>query len=320
MNQPNIVILDGFVANPGDLSWEAIAALGQLTIYDRTSDEELLERAKEAEILIINKRTLNRDTLYLLNRLKCICLLSTGYNSVDIQAAKERGIVVCNAVGYGSTSVAQHVFALLLELTNNIGLHNNSVQQNGWANSIDWCYSKRPLTELKDKTMGIYGLGRIGQEVAKIALAFGMKVIATRKNRNKPTPPAIQLVAFEKLLKESDVLTLHAPLTKENEQIINTRHLSMMKPSAYLINTGRGGLVNEVDLKKSLLNGTIAGAGLDVLAQEPPPLNHVLLNIPNCLITPHQAWTSKEARARLLQIVAENISGFLIGNPQNLVV
>jgi len=320
MNQPNIVILDGFVANPGDLSWEAIAALGQLTIYDRTSDEELLERAKEAEILIINKRTLNRDTLYLLNRLKCICLLSTGYNSVDIQAAKERGIVVCNAVGYGSTSVAQHVFALLLELTNNIGLHNNSVQQNGWANSIDWCYSKRPLTELKDKTMGIYGLGRIGQEVAKIALAFGMKVIATRKNRNKPTPPAIQLVAFEKLLKESDVLTLHAPLTKENEQIINTRHLSMMKPSAYLINTGRGGLVNEVDLKKALLNGTIAGAGLDVLAQEPPPLNHVLLNIPNCLITPHQAWTSKEARARLLQIVAENISGFLIGNPQNLVV
>jgi len=320
MNQPNIVILDGFVANPGDLSWEAIAALGQLTIYDRTSDEELLERAKEAEILIINKRTLNRDTLYLLNRLKCICLLSTGYNSVDIQAAKERGIVVCNAVGYGSTSVAQHVFALLLELTNNIGLHNNSVQQNGWANSIDWCYSKRPLTELKDKTMGIYGLGRIGQEVAKIALAFGMKVIATRKNRNKPTPPAIQLVAFEKLLKESDVLTLHAPLTKENEQIINTRHLSMMKPSAYLINTGRGGLVNEVDLKKALLNGTIAGAGLDVLAQEPPPLNHVLLNIPNCLITPHQAWTSKEARARLLQIVAENISGFLIGNPQNIVV
>jgi len=319
MNKPNIVILDGFVANPGDLSWDAIAALGQLTIYDRTLDEELLDRAKEAEILIINKRTLNRDTLYRLERLQCICLLSTGYNSIDIQAAKERGIIVCNAVGYGSSSVAQHVFALLLELTNNIGLHNRSVQQNGWANSIDWCYSKRPLTELRDKTMGIYGLGKIGQEVAKIALAFGMKVIATRKNPHKPTPSAIQLVPFEQLLKESDVLTLHAPLTKGNEQIINTVYLSMMKSSAYLINTGRGGLVNELDLKKALLNGTIAGAGLDVLSVEPPPLNHILLNMPNCLITPHQAWTSKEARARLLQIVSENIQGFLDGNLQNVV-
>jgi len=319
MNKPNIVILDGFVANPGDLSWDTIAAFGQLTVYDRTSDEELIDRAKEAEILIINKRTLSRDTLYRLERLQCICLLSTGYNSVDIQAAKERGIVVCNAVGYGSSSVAQHVFALLLELTNNIGLHNRSVQQNGWATSIDWCYSKIPLTELKEKTMGIYGLGKIGQEVAKIALAFGMQVIATRKNPNKSTPPAIQLVNFDRLLKESDVLTLHAPLTKENEQIINATHLSMMKPRAYLINTGRGGLVNELDLKQALLKGTIAGAGLDVLSVEPPPLNHVLLNVPNCFITPHQAWTSKEARARLLEIVADNIKGFLAGNPQNVV-
>jgi len=319
MSQTNIVVLDGFVANPGDLNWDTIAALGQLTIYDRTSDEELFERAQEAEILIINKRTLTRELLYRLNRLQCICLLSTGYNSVDIQAAKERGIVVCNAVGYGSSSVAQHVFALLLELTNNIGLHNSSVQQNGWAKSIDWCYSKRPLTELRDKTMGIYGFGKIGQEVAKIALAFGMNVIATRKNYNKPTPPAIQLVNFDYLLKESDILTLHAPLTKENEQIINATHLAMMKPSAYLINTGRGGLVNELDLKNALLNGTIAGAGLDVLSVEPPPLNHLLLNIPNCFITPHQAWTSKEARARLLTIVTTNIEYFLAGNPQNVV-
>jgi len=260
---PNIVILDGYVANPNDLSWEGIAKLGQLTIYDRTNDEHLLERAKDADILIINKRRLGRDVLYQLDKLKCICLLSTGYNSVDITAAKERGIKVCNAVGYSGTSVAQHVFALLLELTNNVGLHNISVQKNEWATSTDWCYWKSPIMELAGKTMGVYGLGKIGQEVAKIAIAFGMQVIATRKNLDKSNPLQIPLVPFEELIKKSDVLSLHAPLTNENEGIINKYHLSKMKSTAILINTGRGGLVNEVDLKEALLNGTIAGAGLD---------------------------------------------------------
>jgi len=317
---PNIVILDGYVANPNDLSWKGIAKLGCLKVYNRTNDKDLFKRAKDAEILIINKRRLDRDLLYQLDKLKCICLLSTGYNSVDIIAAEERGIKVCNAVGYSGTSVAQHVFALLLELTNNVGLHNESVQQNEWATSTDWCYWKKPIMELADKTMGIYGLGKIGQEVAKIAIAFGMKVIASRKNQDKPNPLQIPLVSFGELIKESDVLSLHAPLTEENAGIINEQNLSDMKPTAILINTGRGGLVNEADLKVALLNGTIAGAGLDVLSEEPPPMSHPLLNIPNCIITPHNAWVSKESRERLIQIVADNIAAFLAGTPQNVVV
>ena len=198
----NIVILDGFVANPGDLSWEGIQQHGNLQVYDRTSEAQIYERAKEAHILIVNKCVLNSDLLARLDQLQCICTLATGYNNIDIAAAKERGIVVCNAVGYSSPSVAQQVFALLLELTNRVGVHNESVQQNAWANSIDWSYWKSPLIELSGKTIGIYGLGKIGQEVAKIALAFGMKVIATRKDRTKPTPDNIQLVAIEQLLKK----------------------------------------------------------------------------------------------------------------------
>lgn len=315
----NIVILDGFVANPGDLSWEGIRQCGNLKVYDRTSDDEIYERAKEAHILIVNKCSLNGTLLARLDQLQCICTLSTGYNIIDIAAAKKRNIVVCNAVGYSSPSVAQQVFALLLELTNRVGVHNESVQQNAWADSTDWSYWKSPLIELSGKTMGIYGLGKIGQEVAKIALAFGMKVIATRKSKTKPMPPNIQLVTIDQLFKESDVLTLHAPLTKENEGVINTSNLSLMKSTAYFINTGRGGLVNELDLKNALLTRQIAGAGLDVLSQEPPLKDHLLLNIPNCLITPHQAWATGASRGRLIQIVADNIKGFIEGDPQNVV-
>ncbi len=316
----NIVILDGFVANPGDLNWEGIRQHGNLQVYDRTNEPQIYERAKNANILIVNKCVLDKKILARLDQLQCICTLATGYNNIDIAAAKERGIVVCNAVGYSSPSVAQQVFALLLELTNRVGIHNESVQQNEWANSIDWSYWKSPLVELSGKTMGIYGLGKIGQEVAKIALAFGMKVIATRKNRTKPTPTDIELVTIDQLFKESDVLTLHAPLTKENEGIINTHNLSLMKSTAYLINTGRGGLVNELDLKNALLKKQIAGAGLDVLSQEPPPKDHLLLNIPNCLITPHHAWATSASRARLIEIVANNIKGFLDGELQNIVL
>jgi len=315
----NIVILDGYVANPGDQSWQALSDQGSLTVYDRTTKDLLYERAKGAHILIVNKCPLDREVLYRLDDLRCICTLATGYNNIDIVAAKERDILVCNAVGYSSPSVAQQVFALLLELTNRVGLHNESVQQNGWANSIDWCYWKSPMMELSGKTMGIYGLGKIGQETAKIALAFGMKVIATRRNPSKPTHPNINLVAIEQLLRDSDVLSLHAPLTLDNKHIINKENLAKMKPSAFLINTGRGDLIQETELKNALLNGVIAGAGLDVLSQEPPPKNHLLLGVPNCLITPHQAWASRESRARLIQIVADNVKAFLSGKAQNVI-
>jgi len=215
--------------------------------------------------------------------------------------------------------VAQHVFALLLELINRVGLHNDHIQQNGWANSIDWCYWKSPMIELSDKTMGIYGYGKIGQKVAEIALAFGMKVIAVRKSNKASKNKKVQLVDLETLWNESDVISLHAPLTVDNEDIINKTTLTKMKKSAYLINTGRGGLINEKDLKVTLEEGQIAGAGLDVLSQEPPPKNHLLLGTPNCLITPHHAWATKESRGRLIGIVGENIKAFLAGKPQNVV-
>lgn len=314
-----IVILDGYTANPGDLSWEAIAKYGQLRVYDRTPSALVYERAKEAEILIVNKQPLDRATLGQLKKLKCICTLATGYNNIDIAAASDLGITVCNAVGYSTPAVAQHVFALLLELVNQVGLHNASVQQEDWANSIDWCYRKSPLIELSGKTMGIYGYGKIGQQVATIALAFGMQVVAVRKS-NKPTNhPDIHLTSFEQMMRASDVVSLHAPLTKDNAGIINQTTLSWMKQTAYLINTGRGGLVQEQALKIALINGQIAGAGLDVLSTEPPPSNHILLNTPNCIITPHLAWATLESRARLLAIVAANIRCFLEGQVQNQV-
>ncbi len=314
-----IVILDGHVANPDDLSWEAIANQGDLTIHKRTVDNLVIERAKDASIIIVNKRSLDKKILAQLPQLKLICTLATGYNNIDIDAANHFGITVCNAVGYSSPSVAQHVFALLLELINRVGLHNETVQQNGWANSIDWCYWKSPMMELSGKTMGIYGYGKIGQQVAEIALAFGMKVIAVRRSKKAPANKNIQLVDLTNLWKESDVISLHAPLTTDNEGIINQTTLGLMKKSAYIINTGRGGLINESDLKVALEKDIIAGAGLDVLSQEPPPKDHLLLGVSNCLITPHHAWTTKESRSRLIAIVAENIKAFLAGRPQNVV-
>ncbi len=316
---PKIVILDGHVANPGDLSWKSISNQGDLTIYKRTADNLVIERAKEADIIIVNKRSLDEKILAQLPQLKLICTLATGYNNIDIDAANHLEITVCNAVGYSSSSVAQHVFALLLALINQVGLHNETVQQNSWANSVDWCYWKSPLMELSGKTMGIYGYGKIGEQVANIALAFGMKVVVVRRSNKAPSNSQIQLVDLKTLFRESDVLSLHAPLTDVNTGIINQANLALMKNSAYLINTGRGGLVNELDLKIALQNGQVAGAGLDVLSQEPPPVNHLLLGIPNCLITPHHAWATKESRGRLIEIVAANIQAFLTGKPQNVV-
>ncbi len=316
----NIVILDAYVTNPGDLTWEGITNLGKTTIYDRTTTDQIFDRAKDADILVVNKVVLDEAMLNKLSpKLKCICTLATGYNNIDIKTAQNRGITVCNAVGYGSASVAQHVFALLLQLTNNVAIHNQSVQNNEWANSVDWSYWKSPMMELMGKTMGVYGTGQIGQQVIHIARAFGMKIIAVRKNPQKPTPEYVKLVDLPTLFGKSDVLTLHAPLSYENTHIVNRKTLSMMKPTAYLINTGRGGLIEETHLREALLNGQIAGAALDVLSEEPPPKNHLLLNIPNCIITPHQAWATQEARGRLIQIVADNIEAFLNGKPRNVV-
>lgn len=316
---PKIVILDGYTTNPGDLSWEPIAQLGDLEVYDRTPNNLILEQAQNANIVIVNKTKLDREQIGRLQNMKLICTLATGYNNINIEGANDLGVTVCNAVGYSTSSVAQHVFSLLLEITNQVALHNQSVQSGGWAKASDWCYWKQPLMELAGKTIGIYGFGKIGQQVAKIALAFGMKVIAHRKNMHQTPPPNIEYVSLERLFSESDVLTLHAPLSTENEGIVNAQNLSLMKSSAYLINTGRGGLVNELDLKTALLTGQIAGAGLDVLSTEPPPHDHPLIGIPNCLLTPHQAWATKESRQRLIKIVADNIKAFLSGKPQNVV-
>lgn len=316
---PKIIILDGFVANPNDLSWEAIEAYGELIVYNRTSRLQIIKRAISADILIVNKCRLDKRMLNQLPNLKCICTLATGYNNIDIKAAKDLGITVCNAVGYSAPSVAQHVFALLLALTNQIEKHNKSVQRNEWANAIDWSYWKSPLVELAGKTMGIYGYGKIGEQVANIALAFGMNVIAVRKSNTPPKNSLVKLVSLEELFQESDILTLHAPLNTDSKEVINSDSLELMKETAYLINTGRGGLVNERDLKRALVKGQIAGAGLDVLSQEPPPMNHQLLGTPNCLITPHHAWATKESRSRLIDIVGDNIQAFLAGKPQNVV-
>ncbi|MFK7907816.1 MAG: D-2-hydroxyacid dehydrogenase [Chitinophagales bacterium] len=317
---PKIVVLDGHVANPGDLSWEDITNLGEVEIYDRTPANQVYERAKDADILVVNKVVLDEVILNRLSgKLKCICTLATGYNNVDVKTANRWGITVCNAVGYSSSSVAQHVFALLLELTNQVALNNQSVQNNEWANSMDWSYRKSPMMQLAGKTMGIYGPGQIGRKVIEIARAFGMKIIATRKNPHAEKPYYVKIVDLPTLFGKSDVLTLHAPLTYENREVVNRRTLSLMKPTAFLINTGRGGLVNESDLREALLQGWIAGAGLDVLSEEPPPKDHPLLKIPNCIITPHQAWGTKESRANLLYIVAQNIAAFLEGKPQNVV-
>lgn len=313
-----IIVLDGYVANPGDLSWQGFRELGEITIYDRTPKHLFLQRAKDATILITNKCKIGQNELEQLPNLKCICMLSTGYNNIDTAAARLRGVTVCNAVGYSTPSVAQHVFAMLLDLTNHVAFHNQSVQQNDWANSKDWSYSQKPVLELSGKTLGVYGLGRIGLQVAKIGLAFGMNVIATRKNMSHKAEN-IELVNLERLFSESDVLSLHAPLSRENQFIINKNTLQQMKTTALLVNTGRGGLVNEEDLKVALINKTISGAALDVLNDEPPMLNHPLLGLPNCIITPHHAWASFASRQRLLNIVEKNIKSFLDGQPINVV-
>jgi len=306
-----LVVLDGHTLNPGDLSWEPLAQLGALTVHPRTAAGDILDRSREAAIILTNKVPLSAETLAQLPALRFIGVLATGHNIVDSAAARARGIPVSNVPAYGTHSVAQHVFALLLELTQRTGHHARTVHDGRWAASPDWCYWDGSLLELAGLTLGIVGAGRIGQAVGKIGEAFGMKVrYATR---------AAGRAALESVLRESDVVSLHCPLTPDTRHLLNATTLGWMKPTAFLINTGRGPLIDEAALAAALRAGKLAGAGLDVLSTEPPAADNPLLAAPRCLITPHLAWATTAARRRLMNVTIENVRAFIAGTPQNVV-
>ncbi len=314
-----IVILDGKGMNPGDLSWDKIKTLGNVKIYDNTPYESIVERAKDAEIVVINKSGFDKDIISKLPKLKFICESATGFDNIDIGFAQEKGIIVSNVRDYSTKSVVQHVFALIFALTNKVEYHSNEVKKGRWANNDYFTFWDFPISEISGKTLGLYGFGKIASEVAKIANSFGMNIIANRKNPAKGYPPYVTHADIDDLLKQSDILSLHAPQTKENLNFINKNTLALMKTNAILINTARGKMINESDLKNALDNQIIKAAGLDVLSSEPPKADNPLLHCSNCIITPHQAWTSVEARKRLLDGVVENISAFLNGTPINTV-
>lgn len=315
-----IVILDGYAANPGDLSWDEFATLGELAVFDRTRPEQMVERLQGAAVAITNKAVVNRDMISALPDLRYIGVTATGYNIVDGAAARERGMVVTNVPEYSTQEVAQAVWALLLELTNRTGHHAETARAGKWSRSADFCYWDFPLVSLAGLTLGIIGYGRTGRAVGRIGQAMGMKVLALRRASSPKTDNnGTQFVELETLLRESDAVTLHCPLTPENQRMVNASFLGKMKLTAYLINTARGGLVDEAALAEALNQGRIAGAGLDVLSTEPPPDNNPLLAAKNCIITPHIAWATKTARVRLLQITAENIRAWQSGKPQNVV-
>ena len=312
-----IVVLDGYTTNPGDCRWDALEALGACTIYERSAPSEVQERAREADVLLTNKTPLPREIIQQLEHVRYIGVQATGYNIVDIEAARERAIPVCNVPEYGTPNTAQATVALLLELTNRTGHHAQTVREGRWSRCPDFCYWDGPLTDLQGATLGIIGFGRIGEMVARIGRAFGMRILAHR--RSKPLESEFEHVELEQLLKESDVVSLHCPLTDQTREMINAERLRLMKPTAFLINTARGALVQETDLAEALNNGVIAGAGLDVLSVEPPPENNPLLRAKNCVITPHIAWATPNARRRLIATTVENIQRWSEGRPQNVV-
>lgn len=313
-----ICILDGHTLNPGDLSWDALCQLGPCVIHDRTPPQEVASRASGAEVVLTNKAILGATQIAALPDLRFIAVTATGFNVVDIAAAREHGIVVSNVPGYGTSSVAQHVFALILELTQRVGLHSEAARGTGWALADDWCFWKGPLVELDGLTLGIIGFGEIGAAVARIAQAFGMKVLATRSSR-RPMPGHVLEASVDEIFARSDVVTLHCPLTSETRGLVDARRLASMKPSAYLINTARGPLIDEPALAAALDSGRIAGAGLDVLSQEPPAADNPLLVARNCILTPHLAWATRAARARLMEATVANVRAFLAGTPTNVV-
>ena len=314
-----IVILDGFTANPGDLSWEALKGCGELAVYDRTKPEETVERAKEAEIVLTNKVCLRRQEIEQLPQLKYIGVLATGYNVVDMEAARERGIVVTNVPAYSTESVAQMVFAHLLTVTNRTEHYTIQNRAGAWTNSLDFSYCDTPLTELAGKTFGIVGLGNIGKRVADIAQAFGMKVVAYTSKPADKLPAGIEKLPMEELLKQSDVVSLHCPLTDGTHHLINRETLRQMKPTAILINTGRGPLVNDQDVADALKAGRLRAFCADVLTEEPPRADNPLLACEQAFITPHIAWATKEARVRLVDVAINNVKAFVGGKPANVV-
>lgn len=314
-----LVVLDGYTLNPGDLEWAPLLALGDCEIHKRTQPDETIERLQGAEAALTNKVLLDRTTLARLPDLRYVGVIATGYNVVDIEAARERGIVVTNVPAYSTMSVAQLTFALLLELTHQSGHHAASVRGGNWVKSPDFAYWDSPLIELDGLTMGLVGFGAIAQAVAKIALAFGMEVIAHRRADRPSEIPGVRMVDMPTVFRESDVLSVHCPLTPETRGLVNEARLSSMKQSAFVINTSRGPVINEADLAKALNKGRIAGAGLDVLSDEPPKADNPLLAAKNCFITPHIAWASRAARSRLLATVAANVRAFAEGRPQNVV-
>ena len=309
-----IVVLDGYGLNPGDLSWSGWEALGELKVYDRTSPSELLERSEGAEVLVTNKTLITANDMALLPELKYIGVLATGYNVVDIDAAKARGIVVTNIPAYSTASVAQMVFAHVLNITQRVGYYANENVRGRWTNNPDFCYWDTNLVELDGKKMGIVGYGNIGKATARIALAFGMEVLAYTSKDQKDLPQGVKKATLDELFAESDVISLHCPLTPDTKELVNANRLKTIKPNAILINTGRGPLVNEQDLADALNEGRIAGAGLDVLSVEPSVAGNPLLSAKNCFITPHIAWATKEARTRLMEIAINNLRSYQEGN------
>ena len=313
-----IVVLDSYTLNPGDLHWDALTALGPCTIYERSSPQEIIPRVRDAEIILTNKAYLSREVIAQLPRLRYVGVLATGYNCVDVDAARERNILVTNVPSYGTASVAQMVLAHMLNFTQRVAHHAQTVAAGRWTESVDWCYWDYPLVELADRTMGIVGFGRIGQEVARLARAFRMKIVASDA---RPIQPAegITEADVDTVFRQSDFVSLHCPLTPQTRHLVDRRRLSLMKPTAFLINTSRGPLVDDEALAGALNAGQIAGAGLDVLSEEPPPATNPLLQAKNCWITPHIAWATKSARERLLTTVVDNVKAFLDGRPQNVV-
>ena len=309
-----IVVLDGYCLNPGDLSWEDMASLGDLRVYDRTSPAELLNRAEGAEVLITNKTLITGNDMEALPQLKYIGVLATGYNVVDVESAKEKGIVVTNIPAYSTNSVAQMVFAHLLNITQRVGHYACMNRQGKWSDNADFCYWDTELIELNDKCMGIIGFGNIGQATARIALSFGMKVGVFTSKAQSELPEGVKKMSLEEIFKNCDVVSLHCPLTPSTQEMVNAERLNLMKPNAILINTGRGPLINEQDLADALNEGKILAAGLDVLSTEPPLSTNPLLSARNCFITPHIAWATKEARIRLMRIAVNNLNEFMKGN------
>jgi len=316
---PRLVVLDAFTFNPGDNPWTELAALGELAVFERSEADEIVPRGLGADIVLTNKTPLSAETLAALPDLRGICVLATGVNVVDVAAATALGISVCNIPAYSTASTAQHTIALLLELTNHVGKHDRAVHEGAWVAAPDFSFTLAPLTELDGLSLGIVGFGAIGRRVGEIARALGMRVRAAGDARRKSDPEWLERQELTQLFRDSDVVSLHCPLSEQTRGLVDARRLASMKPSALFINAGRGLLVNEADLADALERGVIAGAALDVLSTEPPAADNPLLSAPRCIITPHNAWCSLAARRRALQITVENVRGIWQGTPQNLV-